>query len=119
LLCLAVRHLVALRVGVFRRPQTRRGRLRAVWTVGVTVGFPRTATDRPRRRRALGLTRAAGPACLPCARPARVIFPGRRRRERRREVRLTGAAGRSGSLPIAFSAEFDVQRAQVLPAEIV
>ena len=35
------------------------------------------------------------------------------------EVRLTGAAGRLGSLPIAFSAEFDVQRAQVLPAEIV
>jgi len=77
LLCLAVCHLVAQRVGVFWRPQTCSGRLRAVWTVGVTVGFPRTATARPRRRRALGLTRAAGPACIPCARPARMI-PGKR-----------------------------------------
>ena len=31
------------------------------------------------------------------------------------EVRPNGTAGRLGSLPVAFSAEFDIQGAQVLP----
>jgi hypothetical protein len=37
----------------------------------------------------------------------------------RPKVRPNGAAGRLGSLPVAFGAEFDVQGAQVLPPEIV
>src|SRR5271156_4914576 len=37
----------------------------------------------------------------------------------RPEVRPDGAAGRLGSLPVAFGAEFDIQGAQVLPPEIV
>jgi hypothetical protein len=37
----------------------------------------------------------------------------------RPKVRPNGAASRSGSLPVAFGAEFDVQGAQVLPPEIV
>jgi hypothetical protein len=35
------------------------------------------------------------------------------------EVRPNGTAGRLGSLPVAFGAEFDIQGAQVLPPEIV
>ena len=35
------------------------------------------------------------------------------------EVRPNGTAGRLGSLPVAFGAEFDIQGAQVLSPEIV
>jgi hypothetical protein len=37
----------------------------------------------------------------------------------RPKFRPDGAAGRLGSLPVAFGAEFDIQGAQVLPPEIV
>jgi len=45
LLCPTVCHRVALWTGVLRGPRTYSGRRRAARTVGVTAGFPRTATD--------------------------------------------------------------------------